>query len=214
MGSAAGVLKVAAHRLGLTVEEYTARRAAGLKWCTGCRTWRPVGAFGQDRTRQDGQCARCFACSRVPVRVCTAGRVSAFRGHTHTPEARRKMSEARRGNTNRAGKPCTPDQRARISEGTKRTTPCGPRHPRWKGGVGAARANRGLSPADVAWRTAVFARDGYTCQHCGCCRGGNLNAHHIKAWATHPELRHLAANGITLCEPCHDVVHYGRPRRR
>lgn len=37
MGSRAGVLKIAAKRVGLKPEEYAARVAAGLKWCFACR---------------------------------------------------------------------------------------------------------------------------------------------------------------------------------
>jgi 5-methylcytosine-specific restriction endonuclease McrA len=58
------------------------------------------------------------------------------------------------------------------------------------------------SAADVAWRKAVFARDNYTCQNCGAkkCR---IQAHHVKAYKAHPELRHELSNGVTLCIPCH-----------
>ena len=58
------------------------------------------------------------------------------------------------------------------------------------------------SAFDRDWRMAVFQRDNFTCQHCGA-RGGRLNAHHIKPFKAHPELRHDLANGQTLCVPCH-----------
>lgn len=53
-----------------------------------------------------------------------------------------------------------------------------------------------------AWRAAIFQRDNYTCRHCGA-TGVYVQAHHIKAFSTHPELRFLVSNGITLCVPCH-----------
>ncbi|ANS49302.1 hypothetical protein BT246_39560 [Bacillus thuringiensis] len=57
-----------------------------------------------------------------------------------------------------------------------------------------------------AWRSAVFKRDGYTCQFCGEV-GGTLNAHHIMAYAEFHDLRTDINNGITLCEECHKCYH-------
>lgn len=56
------------------------------------------------------------------------------------------------------------------------------------------------------WRVKVFKRDNYTCQKC-MIKGGALNAHHIKHFATHPELRTVISNGITLCVQCHRKTH-------
>ena len=56
------------------------------------------------------------------------------------------------------------------------------------------------------WRSSVFERDGFTCQICGKV-GGKLNAHHIKHFATHIDLRYCVDNGLTLCEKCHKEVH-------
>jgi hypothetical protein len=56
------------------------------------------------------------------------------------------------------------------------------------------------------WRKSVFERDIYTCTACGKI-GGNLNAHHIKPYATYKELRYELSNGITLCEDCHKSFH-------
>ena len=56
------------------------------------------------------------------------------------------------------------------------------------------------------WRAAVYERDHYTCQNCGQV-GGTLNAHHIKSFARHPELRLDVNNGITLCKRCHKLAH-------
>lgn len=57
------------------------------------------------------------------------------------------------------------------------------------------------------WRNKVFERDKYTCQKCGDKRGGNLNAHHIKNYSKHKELRTSLENGITFCEDCHREFH-------
>ena len=79
--------------------------------------------------------------------------------------------------------------------------------------------NRGVKPRTYAqrertkhgsaeqreWRTAIFARDAYTCQECGV-KGGRLQADHIKPFSTHPDLRYDLSNGRTLCVPCHQAT--------
>lgn len=65
-----------------------------------------------------------------------------------------------------------------------------------------------FTPEYKEWRKAVYERDDYTCQKCGK-KGGNLNAHHIKAYAEYPDLRIELDNGITLCEECHKKEHWG-----
>lgn len=56
------------------------------------------------------------------------------------------------------------------------------------------------------WRNDVFSRDNFTCQMRGKI-GGKLNAHHLKHFATHIDLRYCLENGVTLCEKCHKEVH-------
>lgn len=210
-----GAMKVAAQRVGIDIEEYKARVAGGQKWCFQCRSWRVLDDFGQDSTRFDGRAARCLHCVRVKERKSTKGRPSPFKGRTHTPEAKAQMSAVRRGRPNpRKGVPRTSEERARISQRVRETTPRGAACQSWKGGVTPRnKADRkGTRYAD--WRKAVFERDSYTCQHCGDNSGGNLNAHHLKDFANHLELRFDVANGLTLCEPCHEAVHTAVPRIR
>lgn len=57
-----------------------------------------------------------------------------------------------------------------------------------------------------AWRTAVFERDSYTCQHCKVV-GGELNAHHILGFAEYFDKRFDLDNGLTLCVTCHREHH-------
>lgn len=58
------------------------------------------------------------------------------------------------------------------------------------------------------WRKRVLARDGGKCVRCG--KGRKLQAHHVLPYATHPERRFDVANGLTLCNRCHHVVHDNR----
>ena len=55
------------------------------------------------------------------------------------------------------------------------------------------------------WGRDVVERDGYRCRECGATEG--VQAHHVLAWATHPEHRYNIDNGLTLCIPCHAGKH-------
>jgi 5-methylcytosine-specific restriction endonuclease McrA len=73
----------------------------------------------------------------------------------------------------------------------------------WKGGVSRAYKTGYYSVEYKKWREAVMKRDNFTCQKCGKKRC-YLTAHHIRSFAKYPELRYERANGITLCEKCHE----------
>lgn len=76
----------------------------------------------------------------------------------------------------------------------------------WKGGTYGTERHRDMSRSEYKkWRISVFERDDYTCQHCKI-RGCELQAHHIKSWKNHPELRYDIANGLTLCISCHRLT--------
>ena len=65
-----GAQKVNASALGLTLTEYQAKVAAGLKRCTQCKKWLPTTDFHRDRSRGDGLKSRCHDCAnrrRPPV---------------------------------------------------------------------------------------------------------------------------------------------------
>ncbi len=78
----------------------------------------------------------------------------------------------------------------------------GSNHPLWKGGTSSERKLAMKRYEYRSWRTAVFARDEYTCQHCRA-TGVYLHAHHGLSWRGFPDLRYDIDNGITLCETCH-----------
>ena len=80
-------------------------------------------------------------------------------------------------------------------------------NPNWKGGVTPETVKIRNSKEYKQWRLSVFKRDGYTCQECKSksCKGKTvyLEAHHIKPFATHKDLRLDVNNGVTLCKYCH-----------
>lgn len=85
----------------------------------------------------------------------------------------------------------------------------GSANPNWRGGIRTENNKIRASDEYKSWRSEVFERDKFTCQECGQV-GGTLHAHHIKAFATHVELRFVVDNGITLCKNCHNK----KPRRQ
>lgn len=205
-----GALKARAKKHGMTVEEYQAQIDAGLSWCWHCKQWLPVSKFGSDSTRHDGLNRECYSChhSRYVPRKRTGP--SPLKGRKHSPEHRAKSSEARKGNKNRLGKPFTAEARQRISAKLRLNPRTGARNHNWKGGPNNPNLLERRNAKYLDWRTSVFTRDGFTCQHCGDSRGGNLNAHHIKEWSKYPELRFEVSNGLTLCETCHTELHRGK----
>ncbi len=75
-----------------------------------------------------------------------------------------------------------------------------------KGGVSTQNAIERHSSKFRIWRTAVFERDNFTCQHCSI-RGKYLHPHHIKPFCDFVDLRFDVNNGITLCSNCHQQEH-------
>jgi hypothetical protein len=84
----------------------------------------------------------------------------------------------------------------------------GSKNPNWKNGATPLQKLIRESREMKLWKLEVFERDRYTCQECGDKSGGNLQANHIKRFATHPELRFELTNGITLCKKCHEAIRH------
>lgn len=78
-GSARGAIRAASARLGMAVDEYERRLAAGLKRCVGCGEWMETSAFGRDSSRGDGYDPRCLVCRKIMYR----------RRYIRVPEAER-----------------------------------------------------------------------------------------------------------------------------
>ena len=80
----------------------------------------------------------------------------------------------------------------------------------WKGGITPENKAIRMSTKYRLWRESVFTRDNWTCVWCNQ-KGGRLQADHILAFSTHPELRFAIDNGRTLCIECHKKTsNYGR----
>lgn len=89
-GTRDGSETTAAIRVGVTLEEYRAKVAQGLKWCTGCKLWKMREEYGADKSRGDGLAARCTACRRVKSRAARVGGPPDQRTATLATEAVRK----------------------------------------------------------------------------------------------------------------------------
>jgi hypothetical protein len=82
----------------------------------------------------------------------------------------------------------------------------GENHWNWQGGITSENRSIRNSAGYKNWRSLVFFRDEFTCKNC-LNIGGELEAHHIKKFSTHDELRLDVSNGVTLCKKCHKIVH-------
>lgn len=139
-------------------------------------------------------------------------------GKRFPEETKRKMSEAAKGNKNRLGKHHSGESIEKIRQAHKgyhfseeskekmRLAQLGEKSWSWKGGVSIENILLKKSGQYKQWRKAVYKRDNWTCQKCGY-KGSNLNAHHIKHFIKHVEIRLDINNGITLCKDCHKEVH-------
>jgi 5-methylcytosine-specific restriction endonuclease McrA len=61
------------------------------------------------------------------------------------------------------------------------------------------------------FRNDVFLRDNYTCKTCGLVSSEEraleeLDAHHITDRTLMPNGGYVPENGITVCEPCHELA--------
>jgi len=117
-----------------------------------------------------------------------------FERHFYTnPDWIRKQSESHKGQHNSPETEIKRGQRLSPKTEFKELVP---------GGVSTKEMIIRSSYEYIQWRKAVYKRDDYTCQQCNQ-RGGRLEAHHLRQFATHTELRLDVNNGITLCKLCH-----------
>ncbi len=145
----------------------------------------------------------------------------AFLGKHHSAKTRKNIGLA---NT---GKKRSEKAKIRLSLSHK-----GEKHWNWKGGITPLTTKIRTSDKSNQWRQQVFLRDNFTCQKCGDNTGGNLHAHHKKAFSRLIEevkkylpllpLYEAAMlytplwdidNGKTLCKKCHHKKSKGRPKK-
>lgn len=62
------------------------------------------------------------------------------------------------------------------------------------------------NPLYKEWRKDIYKRDSFQCQMPGCGSKKRIEAHHIRTWASFPQLRLDRNNGVTLCSRCHKKV--------
>ena len=134
---------------------------------------------------------------------------SVMKKRWENPQFRKRFLESRIGFLAKEkhpnwGKHRSEETRKKIGEARK-----GEKCNLWKGGITPINEKIRHSLEYRLWRESVFKRDNFTCIWCGLkfIKGitGNveLQADHIKPFASYPELRFAIDNGRTLCINCH-----------
>lgn len=113
--TSAGAIKIAAKFAGITVDEYSARKTAGLKKCTKCKEWKAVADFDTDRSRHDLLTAACTPCRRVKVRINRKGVPTGRRGRRFVEAAIAAARMVNKGNKYRVGKRHTEKSKKQMS---------------------------------------------------------------------------------------------------
>ncbi len=137
------------------------------------------------------------------------GQTNLFKGHKHTEETRKKLSEIAK----RTGRVPYKPEIGSYMKGRK-----GADTPGWKGGL---TPERQAVYASLEWSEAVKAvwkRDDAYCQRCGKRHNepqarGTFHIHHIVSFMVR-ELRTNPDNLVLLCNKCHRWVHGKQNKKR
>lgn len=125
-----------------------------------------------------------------------------------------KPSVAKKGDGKFCCKQCYFQYQVGVSKGKGKAGLKKEKNPKWKGGITPINKLLRNSREAKEWRLSVFKRDDWKCQKCGSrsCKNNyvRIEAHHIKPFATFPEIRFEITNGMTLCKSCHDKEPKGR----
>lgn len=116
-------------------------------------------------------------------------------GHTHSPEARKRMSEVRSG-------------RPSPVKGKPNLNMRGDKHPNWKGGITTFDRQERIK-FRRSMQKLIFERDSYICQLCG--SKTDLQVDHIQSWSEYIELRFSMDNCRTVCARCHYEITFRKP---
>jgi len=123
------------------------------------------------------------------------------------------------GENHPSKKPEYREKFSRLLDG-KKAVLRGPDHPQWKGGKTPLIQKLRNCPQYAEWRNKVFEHDQYACLVCGDAKGGNLEAHHVRQFATIIHKNKITTyeeglqdkdlwnpkNGVTVCEDCHPMA--------
>lgn len=139
-------------------------------------------------------------CETNQRKITMVGEGNPFYGKKHDEATKEVFS------TIHKGKEIPLEVRKRISIALS-----GSNSPHWKDGSTERNRNDRMKMEYRAWRTSVFIRDAHTCGVCSKA-GGKLEVHHIRNFADNVELRTNIDNGMTICQPCHNLFHkiYGK----
>lgn len=134
------------------------------------------------------------------------GKKNPFYGKHHSLDARKKISESKRGKSSwNKGKELSEEHKRNLREAHKNRLK-GELSPFWKGENCKTKQERNDSRYQN-WVKQVKKRDNWKCRMNNKDCSGHCIVHHILPWRDYPELRYEVKNGITLCQHHH-------PRKR
>ena len=91
-----GAKKIAAKKLGITLNRYLGFEKSGFKYCCGCKKWHAKNRFKKDKSRTDGLSAQCSSWRSLLSRRLYVKRPR--------PKPGRRFIAARNGDIKQAGR--------------------------------------------------------------------------------------------------------------
>lgn len=131
------------------------------------------------------------------------------KGHKHSPETIKKLSEAAKRQKRQPHSEETKRKIGLAHKGKKAPRRFGPKAPNWQGGKTAESKLLRRQDLYKQWIVSVFERDNYTCVLCNA-TNTHLHADHIEKFSDNSEKRLDIDNGRTLCRACHYYITYNK----